>query len=38
MVFVDVFLIPVKELELLANIGQWIRGLDAEGSYIHIVL
>jgi hypothetical protein len=28
MVFVDGFLIPVKELGLLTNLGQWIRGLD----------
>jgi hypothetical protein len=29
MVFVDGFLIPVKELGLLTNPSQWIRGLDA---------
>jgi hypothetical protein len=34
MVFVDGFLILVKELWLLTNLGQWIRGLDVVGSYI----
>jgi hypothetical protein len=38
MVFTDGFLIPVKELGLLTNPGQWIRGLDATGSYMYIVL
>jgi hypothetical protein len=38
MVFVDGFLIPVKELGLLTNPGQWIRVLDATRSYICIVL
>jgi hypothetical protein len=38
MVFVDGFLILVKELGLLANLGQWIRGLDAPRSYMCIVL
>jgi hypothetical protein len=38
MVFVDGFLISVKELGLLTNPGQWIRGLDVAGSYIYIVL
>ena len=28
MVFVDGFLILVEELELLTNLGQWIRDLD----------
>jgi hypothetical protein len=37
-IFIDGFLIPVKELGLLTNVGQWIRGLDAEGSYMCIVL
>jgi hypothetical protein len=34
MVFVDGFLISVKQLGLLINMDQWIRGLDATGSYI----
>jgi hypothetical protein len=38
MVFADGFLILVKELGLLTNLGQWIRGLDATRSYICIVL
>jgi hypothetical protein len=38
MVFVDGFLIPVKELGLLTNLGQWIRGLDVMGSYMYILL
>jgi hypothetical protein len=38
MVFVDSFLIPVKELGLLTNLSQWIRGLDAMGSYMYILL
>jgi hypothetical protein len=38
MVFVDGFLILVKELGLLTNLGQWIRGLDVMGSYMYIVL
>jgi hypothetical protein len=38
MVFADGFLILVKELGLLTNPGQWIRGLDAVGSYMYIVL
>jgi hypothetical protein len=39
MVFIDGFLILVKELGLLTNLGQWIRGfLDATGSYMYIVL
>jgi len=29
MVFADGFLYPVKELGLLNNPGQWIKGLDA---------
>jgi hypothetical protein len=38
MVFVDGFLILVKELGLLTNLGQWIRGLDAMGSYIYCIV
>jgi hypothetical protein len=37
MVFADCFLIPVKELDLLTNPGQWIMGLDATGSFIYIL-
>jgi hypothetical protein len=32
LVFVNGFLILVKELGLLTNLGQWIRVLDASGS------
>jgi len=38
MVFTDVFLIPVKELGFMTNMDQCIRGLDAVGSYVYIVL
>jgi hypothetical protein len=38
MVFINGFLIPVKKLELLTNLSQWIRGLDVARSYIYIVL
>jgi hypothetical protein len=39
MVFVDGFLILVKELGLLTNLGQWIRGLDAVGSiYVYCIV
>jgi hypothetical protein len=38
MVFVDGFLIPVKELGLLTNLGQWIMDVDVVGSYMYIVL
>jgi hypothetical protein len=38
MVFVNGFLILVKELGLLDNLGQCIRVLDAAGSYMCIVL
>jgi hypothetical protein len=38
MVFSDGFLFPVKELRLLTNIGNWVRVLDAAGSYMYIVL
>jgi hypothetical protein len=38
MVFANGFLIPVKELGLLTDPGQWIRGLDVTGSYMYIVL
>jgi hypothetical protein len=38
MVFVDGFLFPVKELGLLTNIGHWVRVLDADRSYMYIVL
>jgi hypothetical protein len=38
MVCADGFLIPVKELRLLTNPGQWIRGLDATGSYIYCIV
>jgi hypothetical protein len=38
MVFADGFLILVKELGLLTNMVQWIRGLDVVGSYVYIVL
>jgi hypothetical protein len=36
--FVDGFLFPVKELQLLINPSHWIRVLDASGSYMYIVL
>jgi hypothetical protein len=36
--FADGFLFPVKELELLTNLGHWVRVLDAIGSYMSIVL
>jgi hypothetical protein len=36
--FVDGFLFSVKELGLLTNPGHWVRGLDAIGSYMYIVL
>jgi hypothetical protein len=35
--FIDGFLIPVKELGLLNNPGQWIMGLYSMGSYMYIV-
>jgi hypothetical protein len=38
MVFTDGFLMSVKKLGLLTNLGQWIRGLDVTGSYMYIVL
>jgi hypothetical protein len=38
LIFVDGFLIPVKELGLLTNPVQWIRGLDSAGSYMYILL
>jgi hypothetical protein len=38
LVFIDGFLILVKELGLMTNLGQWIRSLDATGSYRYIVL
>jgi hypothetical protein len=38
MVFVDGFIIMVKELGLLTNPGEWIKGLDAIGFYMYIVL
>jgi hypothetical protein len=38
MVFVDGFLIPVKELELLTNVGQWIRGFGCRGILYIFVL
>jgi hypothetical protein len=38
MVFADCFLIPVKELDMLTNPGQWIMGLDATGSFIYIYI
>jgi hypothetical protein len=31
-VFTNGFLIPVKELGLLTNLNQWIRGLDVAGA------
>jgi hypothetical protein len=34
-VFIDGFLILVKELGLLNNLGQWIRGLYVVGSHTH---
>jgi len=37
MVFVDGFLIPVKELGLLTNSSQWIRVLDAAEPYIYCI-
>jgi len=33
-IFVDGYLIPIKELGLLDGPGQWIRGLDSMGYYI----
>jgi hypothetical protein len=38
MVFSNGFLFPFKELGLLTNLGQWVRVLDATGSYMYIVL
>jgi hypothetical protein len=38
MVFADGFLILVKELGLLTNMGQWIMHLGVVGSYMYIVL
>jgi hypothetical protein len=38
MVFVDGFLILVKELGLLTNLGQWIRGLDAKILYVYCIV
>jgi hypothetical protein len=39
MVFVDGFLILVKELGLLTNLGQWIRGLDVHGIlYVYCIV
>jgi hypothetical protein len=38
MIFFDGFLTSFKELGLLTNPGQWIRGLDVVGSYMYIVL
>jgi hypothetical protein len=36
--FADGFLFSVKELGLLTNPGQWVRVLDAAGSFMYIVL
>jgi hypothetical protein len=36
--FVDGFLFPVKELGFWTNPGNWVRVLDAVGSYMYIVL
>jgi hypothetical protein len=36
--FVDGFLFLVKELGLLTNPGHQVRVLDANGSYLYIVL
>jgi hypothetical protein len=36
--FADGFLFLVKELGLLTNPGHWVRVLDADGSYMYIVL
>jgi hypothetical protein len=38
MVFVDGFLILVKELGFLTNPSEWIRGLDVARSYMYNVL
>jgi hypothetical protein len=39
MVFVDGFLIPVKELGLLTNPGQWIRGFGChEILYMYCII
>jgi hypothetical protein len=39
MVFVDGFLILVKELGLLTNLGQWIRGFGCRGIlYIYCIV
>jgi hypothetical protein len=37
MVFSNGFLILVKELFSLTNLGQYIRGLDVAGSYMYII-
>jgi hypothetical protein len=36
--FVDGFLILIKELGLLTNLGKWMRGLDVMGSYVYFLL
>jgi hypothetical protein len=36
--FADNFLIAVKELGLLSNLGQWIRIFDATGYHVYILL
>jgi hypothetical protein len=36
--FSNGFLFPVKELGLLTNPCNWVRVLDAAGSYMYIVL
>jgi hypothetical protein len=38
MVFANGFLFPVKELGFWTNPGHWVRVLDADGSYMYIVL
>jgi hypothetical protein len=36
--FADGFLFPVKELGFWTNPGNWVRVLDAAGSYMYVVL
>jgi hypothetical protein len=36
--FADGFLFPVKELGFWTNPGHWVMVLDADGSYMYIVL
>jgi hypothetical protein len=36
--FADAFLLSVKELGFLTNLGHWVRVLDVIESYMYIVL